>query len=62
MLRCGGLIDDLRPCDKRPRWRVMATGGLDAVDSCKYHLVDFVEQVTDRGVPAIVLQVDRMGE
>jgi hypothetical protein len=40
----------------------MATGGLDAVDSCKYHLVDFVEQVTDREVPAIVLQVDRMGE
>lgn len=58
MMRCAGTNEQtLRPCQQRARWRVSGAGAITHVNCCRYHLVDFVEQITDGGVPAIVLQV-----
>lgn len=62
LMLCQGFNETTgRDCEQRALWQVRGIGGLTAVNTCKYHIVDFLEQMTDGNVPVTVLSLEQLG-
>ena len=61
-MRCDGFNESTgRPCQHRALWQLRAIGMLGIHNTCQYHIVDFLEDMTNGNVPVTVLSLVEMG-
>lgn len=59
---CNGFNETTgRPCEHRALWQLRSIGPLTVYNTCQYHIIDFLEEITAGNVPATVLSLVEMG-